>query len=47
MISHLKEHWGKISNIHLYNDDIHLVSASRDKTILFWDLKNEKRLTSH
>jgi WD40 repeat protein len=47
MISHLKEHWGQISNIYLYNDDIHLVSASRDKTILLWDLKNEKRITSH
>jgi len=47
MISHLKEHWGKITNIYLYDDDIHLVSSSRDKTILLWDLKNEKRISSN
>ena len=47
MISHLKEHWGKISNIYLFKDDIHLLSASRDKTLLLWDLKAEKRLSSH
>jgi len=28
-------------------DDVHLISSSRDKSILGWDLKSEKRITNH
>ena len=47
LISHLKEHTSKITKIEIFPDDVHLMSSSRDKSILTWDLKNEKRLSNH
>lgn len=47
LISHLKEHTSKITKLLIFEDDIHLMSCSRDKSILTWDLKQEKRLTCH
>lgn len=41
LISHLKEHKQKITNIHLFKDDTFAVSGSRDRCLLRWDLRNE------
>jgi WD40 repeat protein len=41
LISHLKEHKQKITNIRLYHDDTLAVSGSRDRCMLRWDLRNE------
>ena len=46
MISHLKEHTSKVCNVYLMKDDHHAISASRDRSILVWDLKNEKRVAA-
>lgn len=47
MISHLKEHSGKITKLALFEDGMHLLSAARDRAMLVWDLKDEKRVSSH
>jgi len=47
MVSHLKEHSTVINDLTLYQDDVHLLSCSRDRAILCWDLKAEQRITSH
>jgi len=47
MVSHLKEHTHKVSKVMLWHDDLHLVSAGRDKALLLWDLKTEKRVSAH
>ncbi len=47
MVSHLKEHTSKVSKVMLWHDDLHLLSASRDKALLLWDLKTEKRVSAH
>ncbi len=47
MVSHLKEHLMSITDLVLFDDDIHLISSSRDKSFLCWDLRSEKRLSSH
>ena len=47
MISHLKEHTHRVSKVQLLQDDLHLLSASRDKALLCWDLKSEKRVSAH
>jgi WD40 repeat protein len=44
LISHLKEHKQKITNIRLYHDDTLAVSGSRDRCMLRWDLRNEVKL---
>ena len=31
----------------LFDDDVHAVSCSRDKSFLTWDLRREKRISSH
>jgi WD40 repeat protein len=43
LISHLKEHKQKVTGIKLYHDDTLAVSASRDRCLLRWDLRNEVR----
>jgi WD40 repeat protein len=46
LISHLKEHTSKVTKVQIFADDIHLLTASRDKSILCWDLKNQKRISN-
>lgn len=47
MVSNLKEHTHRVSKVQLWYDDLHLISASRDKALLCWDLKTEKRVSAH
>lgn len=47
LISHLKEHVQKITSLTLFDDDSMAISASRDRCILRWDLRTEKRTHSH
>lgn len=46
LISHLKEHTSRVTKIQLFPDDQHLLSCARDKSILCWDLKAEKRVSA-
>lgn len=47
MISHLKEHTNKVTQTKLIEQDTHLLSSSRDRALLAWDLKREKRVSAH
>ena len=44
MVSHLKEHTSKVTDVKILRDDCFLVSVSRDRCMLTWDLKSEKRV---
>jgi len=46
LISHLKEHTSRVTKICLFPDDQHLLTCARDKSILCWDLKAEKRVSA-
>jgi WD40 repeat protein len=46
LVSHLKEHTSKVTKVQVFPDDIHLLSCARDRAILCWDLKNEKRVAN-
>jgi WD40 repeat protein len=41
LISHLKEHTQKITNIEIFLDDTTAVTCSRDRSIMRWDLRGE------
>jgi len=45
LVSHLKEHTSRVTKVQLFDDDVHLLSSARDRSILCWDLKNEKRVS--
>jgi hypothetical protein len=47
MVTNLKEHSSLLTQIALMDDDIHLISVSRDKSMLTWDLKTDKRISAH
>ena len=47
MISNLKEHLQKVTHVELFKDDVHLMTTSKDKSILIWDLNKEKRIASY
>lgn len=47
LISHLKEHSSTVTKVEVFEDDVHLLSCARDKSILCWDLKNENRVSNH
>ncbi len=47
LVSHLKEHTAKVTKVQVFPDDVHLLSCARDRAILCWDLKNEKRVANH
>lgn len=47
MVSHLKEHTAKISKVHIMSDDVYALSCSKDRSILCWDLPNERRVNAH
>lgn len=44
MKTNLKEHTNKITKVKLWPGDAKLISSSRDKSLLYWDLVKEKRL---
>lgn len=46
LVAHLKEHTSKVTKIIIFEDDIHMLSCSRDKSILCWDMKNQKRISN-
>ncbi len=43
LISHLKEHKQKVTCLALFDDDTSVLSGSRDRCVLRWDLKTEVR----
>ena len=47
LVAHLKEHTSKVTNLEVFFDDVHLLSSGRDRAILCWDLKSEKRISNH
>ena len=47
MISSLKEHSSRVVGLAVLDDDQHVVSASRDRSIITWDLIRERRVSSH
>jgi WD40 repeat protein len=47
LVSHLKEHTLPVRGIALYDDNFHAISCSRDRSFLCWDLRSEKKITSH
>ncbi|GBG29146.1 Guanine nucleotide-binding protein subunit beta-1 [Hondaea fermentalgiana] len=47
LVSHLKEHTRAVTRIVLFDDDVHAISCSRDKSFLCWDLREDKRISAH
>jgi len=47
LVSHLKEHSARVTRVTLFDDDVHAVSCSRDKSFLTWDLRHDKRISAH
>lgn len=47
MISNLKEHLQKVTQVQLFSNDIQLMTTSKDKSILIWDITKEKRIASY
>jgi len=47
MISNLKEHSSRVVALAVLDDDQHVVSASRDRSIVTWDLIRERRVSAH
>ena len=47
MISNLKEHSARVVTLSVLDDDQHVVSASRDRCVVVWDLIRERRVSSH
>jgi WD40 repeat protein len=47
LVTHLKEHTAKVTNVHIFADDTFALSCAKDCCILCWDLKNERRVTAH
>jgi len=47
LVTHFKEHQSTITQLRMFNDDIHVLSASRDKRIFCWDLRKERCISSH
>merc|ERR1719356_1092392 len=47
MVSHLKEHNARVNDVKLFPNDQYAISVGRDRCLLTWDLRTEKRLTAH
>ena len=47
MVSHLKEHTHRVTKVKLTTDEMHVISSSKDRALLMWDLKMEKRVSAH
>jgi WD40 repeat protein len=43
----LKDHLQAIVKLEIFDDDRHVISASKDRTVVTWDIVNCRRLTSH
>lgn len=46
LVSHLKEHTQRVTHLQLFPDNQHLLTCARDRSILCWDLKAEKRVSA-
>merc|ERR1712072_1047783 len=47
LVSHLKEHSMRVTQVQLFDDDTHVLSSSRDRSFLCWDLRRERRISNH
>ena len=47
MIVNLKEHLQRVTKVKLFSNESHLMSTSKDKSILIWDINKEKRISSY
>lgn len=47
MVSHLKEHTTKVTDLKLLSNDVNLITVSRDRCMLSWDLRNDKRVAAY
>eukprot|EP00938_MAST-03A_sp_MAST-3A-sp1_P001212 g1212.t1 len=47
MVTHLKEHKSRVTQLALFSDDVHAISCSLDRSFLCWDLMAEKRISTH
>ena len=43
----LKEHISKVTKVHVFSNDIRLLTSAKDRSILIWDLEKEKRIFSY
>merc|ERR1711916_117839 len=43
----LKDHLQPVVALRIFDDDRHVASASKDRTVVTWDIVNMKRLTCH
>jgi WD40 repeat protein len=47
LVVHLKEHTARVNSVAIFDDNLHVLSCSRDRSFLCWDLQQEKRVSSH
>ena len=47
MSSNLKEHKSKVTKVELMENDVHLLTAAKDRSILIWDLNKEQRISNY
>jgi WD40 repeat protein len=47
MISNLKEHKSRVSKVELMENDLHLLTTAKDRSILIWDLAKEQRIANY
>jgi WD40 repeat protein len=47
LVAHLKEHNARVNAVAIFDDNLHVLSCSRDRSFLCWDLQQEKRVSSH
>lgn len=47
MVSNLKEHKSKVTKVELMENDLHLLTTAKDRSILIWDLAKEQRIANY
>ena len=47
MVSNLKEHKSKVTKVELMENDNHLLTTAKDRSILIWDLTREQRISNY
>lgn len=47
MVSNLKEHKSKVTKMQLMENDLHLLTTAKDRSILIWDLTKEQRISNY